>query len=45
MSRQVGVLDIDVCGPSIPKMFGVESLTVTASDSGSATTAIALSVS
>jgi Mrp family chromosome partitioning ATPase len=21
---QVGLLDVDLCGPSVPKMFGVE---------------------
>ena len=32
--RQVGVLDIDICGPSIPKMMGVEGQQVHQSNLG-----------
>jgi len=32
--KQVGVLDIDICGPSLPKMFGVEAEQVHQSGSG-----------
>ncbi len=31
---QVGVLDIDVCGPSIPRMFGVQKESVHQSNLG-----------
>ncbi|XP_064406497.1 cytosolic Fe-S cluster assembly factor nubp1-A-like isoform X1 [Halichondria panicea] len=33
-NRQVGVLDIDICGPSIPKVMGVEGEQVHQSGSG-----------
>lgn len=33
-NRQVGVLDIDICGPSVPKIFGVEGEQVHQSGSG-----------
>jgi len=33
-SKQIGVLDIDICGPSLPKMFGVENEQVHQSGSG-----------
>ena len=33
-NKQVGVLDIDICGPSIPKIFGVEGEQVHQSGSG-----------
>jgi len=32
--KQVGVLDIDICGPSLPKIFGVETEQVHQSGSG-----------
>lgn len=25
MNKEVGLLDIDICGPSIPKIMGIES--------------------
>ncbi|KAG0230999.1 cytosolic Fe-S cluster assembly factor nbp35 [Mortierella sp. GBA43] len=31
---QVGVMDIDICGPSIPKMFGLEGEQIHSSNSG-----------
>ena len=31
---EVGLLDVDVCGPSIPKMMGLEGETVHSSNSG-----------
>lgn len=33
-TRQVGVLDVDICGPSQARMFGVEGQTVQSSGSG-----------
>jgi len=33
-SRQVGVLDIDICGPSMPKVMGLEGEQVHMSGSG-----------
>jgi len=32
--KQIGVLDIDICGPSLPKIFGVENEQVHQSGSG-----------
>jgi Mrp family chromosome partitioning ATPase len=32
--QQVGLLDIDICGPSIPKIVGLEGENVHASGSG-----------
>ena len=32
--NKVGILDIDLCGPSIPKMFGVEKMEVHQCDEG-----------
>jgi Mrp family chromosome partitioning ATPase len=32
--KRVGLLDIDLCGPSIPKMFGVDGQTVHVCDEG-----------
>ena len=32
--KKVGILDIDLCGPSIPKMFGVEKMEVHQCDEG-----------
>ncbi|KAG5458294.1 MAG: P-loop containing nucleoside triphosphate hydrolase protein, partial [Olpidium bornovanus] len=34
LSLQVGVLDIDICGPSIPKIMGVEGETIHQSTTG-----------
>lgn len=34
MNRQVGVIDVDICGPSIPRMFGVENEEVKRSNMG-----------
>lgn len=34
MSLQVGLLDIDICGPSIPKMLGLEGEEIHQSSSG-----------
>lgn len=31
---RVGVLDVDLCGPSIPKMFGVDEGTIHQTESG-----------
>ncbi|KAF9973886.1 cytosolic Fe-S cluster assembly factor nbp35 [Actinomortierella ambigua] len=31
---QVGVMDIDICGPSVPKMFGLEGEQIHSSNSG-----------
>lgn len=33
-SRQVGLLDIDICGPSIPKMLGLEGQEIHQSNLG-----------
>jgi Mrp family chromosome partitioning ATPase len=33
-SKTVGIMDADICGPSIPKMMGVETETVHVSNSG-----------
>jgi Mrp family chromosome partitioning ATPase len=32
--RRVGLLDIDICGPSVPRLFGVESRKVVQGDDG-----------
>lgn len=32
--KRVGILDIDLCGPSIPKMFGCERQSVHVCDEG-----------
>ncbi|KAI9787279.1 MAG: cytosolic Fe-S cluster assembly factor nbp35 [Peltula sp. TS41687] len=32
--RQVGIMDTDICGPSIPKMMGVEAETIHVSNAG-----------
>lgn len=34
MDFQVGLLDIDICGPSIPKMFGLEGQSIHQSNLG-----------
>ena len=41
--KRVGILDIDLCGPSIPKMFGCEKQSVHVCDEGYAQPARAFS--
>ncbi|OMJ16302.1 Cytosolic Fe-S cluster assembly factor nubp2 [Smittium culicis] len=35
LGKRVGILDIDLCGPSIPKMLGLEDYKIHQSSSGS----------